>query len=39
MVEFIVGLVIGLFSGAAIGIGIMAVCAVGKRGNNSDNSI
>lgn len=36
MVEFIVGLIIGLFSGAAIGIGIMAVCAVGKRGDNSD---
>lgn len=39
MIEFIVGLIIGLFSGAAIGIGIMAICAVGKRGNNSDNSI
>lgn len=36
MIEFILGLIIGLFSGAAIGIGIMAVCAVGKRGDNSD---
>ena len=36
MVDFIVGLIIGLFSGAAIGIGIMALCAVGKREDNSD---
>lgn len=33
MIEFIVGLIIGLFSGAAIGIGIMAICAVGKKGD------
>lgn len=36
MVEFIVGIIIGLFSGAAIGIGIMAICAAGKGGDKSE---
>lgn len=32
IIDFIIGLVIGLFSGAAIGVGIMAILAAGKKG-------
>lgn len=39
MIEFIVGLIIGLFSGAAIGIGIMAICAAGKKGDEDGSQI
>lgn len=40
MSAFFVGLIIGLFAGSAIGTGIMAICAAGKKGeNNADKNV